>query len=202
GGGEGGGGAGVNGRGGGGGRVLGDGGGGGRGRLSRRGGGAAGGPVPGLWGRLRGSARHERLGFLHNEGEEGRYRAAFCDACRGYVKMVATLAALPPLYLLLADAVTLHLDLAAAQQGYADPPWSETSPPAALQDRVATGRTPPAATKGQCLRLSFCRPLEIPRFLEAVGKETRREKEGKTYQGSVSFSCSRIKNEPDPFSER
>jgi hypothetical protein len=32
--------------------------------------------------------------------------------------MVTTLSALPPLHLLLADALTLHLDLAAAERGY------------------------------------------------------------------------------------
>jgi FdhE protein len=79
-------------------------------------------PVPRLWCPFCGNTRHERLGFLHNEGEDGRYRAATCDACRGYVKMVTTLSALPPLHLLLADAVTLHLDLAATQRGYANPP--------------------------------------------------------------------------------
>jgi FdhE protein len=61
---------------------------------------------------------HETLHFLHQEGEESRCRAALCDACRGYVKMLSTLALLPPLSLLVADAATLHLDLAAAQRGY------------------------------------------------------------------------------------
>jgi FdhE protein len=79
-------------------------------------------PVPRLWCPFCGNARHEQLGFLHNVDEEGRYRAAVCEACRGYVKMVTTLAALPPLHLLLADALTLHLDLMAAQRGYANPP--------------------------------------------------------------------------------
>jgi FdhE protein len=61
---------------------------------------------------------HETLHFLHQEGEEARCRAALCDACHGYVKMLSTLAALPPLSVLVADAATLHLDLAAAQRGY------------------------------------------------------------------------------------
>jgi FdhE protein len=61
---------------------------------------------------------HRQLGYLHVEGEEDRYRAATCDACRGYVKMVATLAALPLPRLLVADQATLHLDLAAAERGY------------------------------------------------------------------------------------
>jgi len=62
---------------------------------------------------------HERLSFLHREGEEARWpKAALCEACRGYVKMLATLALLPPLSLLVADAATLHLDLAAAERGF------------------------------------------------------------------------------------
>jgi FdhE protein len=83
---------------------------------------AAGWEVPRLWCPFCGSRDHERLGFLHGEGEEGKYRAAVCDACGGYVKMVSTLSALPPLHLLVADAVTLHLDLAAAERGYTSHP--------------------------------------------------------------------------------
>jgi FdhE protein len=71
------------------------------------------------WCPLCDSRDHETLHFLHQEGEESRCRAALCDACRGYVKMLSTLALLPPLSLLVADAATLHLDLAAAERGYA-----------------------------------------------------------------------------------
>lgn len=61
---------------------------------------------------------HRQLGFLHFENEEARQRAATCEACRGYVKTVATLAALSPPQLLAADVATMPLDLAAAEQGY------------------------------------------------------------------------------------
>ncbi len=61
---------------------------------------------------------HEQLGYLQIEGEEGKYRAAICKACRGYVKMVATLALLSGPQLLVADVATLHLDLIAAEQGF------------------------------------------------------------------------------------
>jgi FdhE protein len=71
------------------------------------------------WCPLCGNRDHETLHFLHAEGEEARCRAALCNACRGYVKMLSTLAALPPLLLLVADAATLHLDLAATERGYA-----------------------------------------------------------------------------------
>jgi FdhE protein len=65
---------------------------------------------------------HDRLSFFHVEGEERKWRAAVCDGCRGYVKMIATLSALPPLALLVADAATLHLDLAAAERGCTNAP--------------------------------------------------------------------------------
>jgi FdhE protein len=61
---------------------------------------------------------HRHLGYFHVEGEEGKERAATCDACRGYVKMVSTLVALSGPRLLAADVATLHLDLAAAERGY------------------------------------------------------------------------------------
>jgi formate dehydrogenase maturation protein FdhE len=63
-----------------------------------------------------------RRHLLHAEGQETRYRAATCEECGGYVKMLTTLSALPPLHLLVADAATLHLDLAAAQRGYLNGP--------------------------------------------------------------------------------
>jgi FdhE protein len=75
-------------------------------------------PVPRLFCPFCGCRDHERLGFLHREGEETRFRVATCDACRGCVKMVTTLSALAPLALLVADVATLHLDLAAAERGY------------------------------------------------------------------------------------
>jgi FdhE protein len=68
-----------------------------------------------------GTRDHEALGFLSKEGEENRYRVATCDACKTGIKTLSTLSLLPPLMLLVADAVTLHLDLAAADRGYAGP---------------------------------------------------------------------------------
>ncbi len=61
---------------------------------------------------------HRQLGFFHIEGEENRSRAATCDACRGYVKTISTLAALSAPQLLVADLATVHLDLAAGDRGY------------------------------------------------------------------------------------
>src|SRR5436853_641416 len=73
---------------------------------------------PRRWCRYSANRDHEQLGFLHAEGEDMQYRASVCASCRGYVKMVATLSALQPLHLLVADAATLHLDMAAAERGY------------------------------------------------------------------------------------
>jgi FdhE protein len=78
--------------------------------------------VPRQWCPACGNRDHESLGFLSKEGEESRYRVATCDACRSGVKMLSALSGLPPLLLLVADAATLHLDLAAADHGYLCPP--------------------------------------------------------------------------------
>ncbi|MFO0964440.1 MAG: formate dehydrogenase accessory protein FdhE [Gemmataceae bacterium] len=65
-----------------------------------------------------GAQDHKQLGFLQVEGEENHYRAATCDACHGYVKMISTLAPLTPPQLLVADLATLHLDLMALERGF------------------------------------------------------------------------------------
>jgi FdhE protein len=68
-----------------------------------------------------GNTDHRQLGYLHLEGEENRYRAATCQECRQYVKMVSTLVALAPPQILTADLATVHLDLLAADQGFSQP---------------------------------------------------------------------------------
>jgi FdhE protein len=65
-----------------------------------------------------GTRDHQLLGYLHVEGEESKSRAATCEHCRGYVKMLSTLTALSPAQLLAADLATMHLDLVAAARGY------------------------------------------------------------------------------------
>ncbi len=64
---------------------------------------------------------HRQLGYLQREGQEGKERVATCDACRGYVKTMATLTALTPVQLLVAEVATLPLDLVAGDRGYAVP---------------------------------------------------------------------------------
>jgi FdhE protein len=78
--------------------------------------------VPRLWCPYCGCRDHAQIAFWQVEGEELKWRVAACNQCRGYVKMVASLSALPPLALLVADAATLHLDLVAAERGYVNAP--------------------------------------------------------------------------------
>jgi FdhE protein len=68
-----------------------------------------------------GERDHRQLGYFSVEGDETHCRATTCDACRGYVKMASTLAPLSGPALLVANVATLHLDLAAADRGYASP---------------------------------------------------------------------------------
>jgi FdhE protein len=65
-----------------------------------------------------GTADHRQLGYFHVENEEAKYRAATCDSCRGYVKMISSLTAFSPVQLLVKDLATIHLDLVAAERGY------------------------------------------------------------------------------------
>ena len=69
-----------------------------------------------------GARDHHELGYLHVEGEESKQRAATCEVCHGYVKILSTLAALSPPQLLVADLATTHLDLIASERGYTAQP--------------------------------------------------------------------------------
>jgi FdhE protein len=69
---------------------------------------------------LCGSRDHADLGFLHVDGADHE-RAATCEHCRGYVKVVASLGALAPLDLVVQDLATLHLDMIALERGYVAP---------------------------------------------------------------------------------
>jgi FdhE protein len=68
-----------------------------------------------------GNRDHRQLGYLHVAGEEGKCRAATCEECRLYIKMVSTLVPLAPLKLFVMDVATVHLDLLAAEQGFSPP---------------------------------------------------------------------------------
>lgn len=68
-----------------------------------------------------GNDDHRQLGFLQQDGEEGKWRIATCDMCRGYVKILATMTPLAPARLLVLEVAILPLDLIAADRGYAIP---------------------------------------------------------------------------------
>jgi FdhE protein len=68
-----------------------------------------------------GNHDHRRLGYLHVDGEQNKCRAATCEECRQYVKMVSTLTPLAPLQLWVTDVATVHVDLLAADHGFSPP---------------------------------------------------------------------------------
>jgi FdhE protein len=54
--------------------------------------------------------------------EQGeRLNVETCASCRGYLKSVATLQAIPPFDLLLQDLETVELDLIALERGFGRP---------------------------------------------------------------------------------
>jgi formate dehydrogenase maturation protein FdhE len=55
------------------------------------------------------------------EGSGERLKIDTCDSCRGYLKSVATLQAIPSFELLLQDLETVELDLVARERGYGRP---------------------------------------------------------------------------------
>jgi FdhE protein len=65
-----------------------------------------------------GERDHERMGYLHGEGEGEHRRAEVCDSCRGYVKCVALLDDPGPERLVALDLETAALDFLALEAGY------------------------------------------------------------------------------------
>jgi FdhE protein len=63
---------------------------------------------------------HKQLGYLHIEGDQQK-RASTCAQCRCYNKTLATLAAIPPIELVVDDLATIHLDIIALEHGYLAP---------------------------------------------------------------------------------
>jgi FdhE protein len=68
-----------------------------------------------------GELDHQLLGSLIPEGDEQRRRIETCESCRGYLKVVMTLGALPPRTLALQDLATVPLDFVAQGRGYERP---------------------------------------------------------------------------------
>jgi FdhE protein len=69
-----------------------------------------------------GNREHERLGSLILEEQGERLKVETCAGCRGYLKSVATLQAIPHFELLVQDLETIELDLVALDRGYQRPP--------------------------------------------------------------------------------
>lgn len=67
-----------------------------------------------------GNRNHQRLGYQHIAGADHE-RAATCEECRGYLKVLASLAPLTPLELIVRDLATLPLDMIALERGYLAP---------------------------------------------------------------------------------
>jgi FdhE protein len=68
-----------------------------------------------------GEIDHHLLGSLVPEGDAQQRRVETCESCHGYLKVVMTLGALPPLTLALQDLVTVPLDFVAQERGYERP---------------------------------------------------------------------------------
>lgn len=64
---------------------------------------------------------HEQLAYMAAEGERESRRIATCDACRGYLKILATVTPMEPGELLRRDLESVGLDLAVADEGYMRP---------------------------------------------------------------------------------
>lgn len=68
-----------------------------------------------------GERDHRKLGSLVPDLSGEMLQVDTCASCRGYLKSVATLQAIPPFQLLLQDLETVELDLVARERGYVRP---------------------------------------------------------------------------------
>jgi len=79
-----------------------------------------------------GETHHEHLGYLAPEEGETSRKVEVCDTCKGYLKAEPTVSALPWWGVVLDDAATVALDVAALDRGYHKP----ERPGFALQVRI------------------------------------------------------------------
>jgi len=68
-----------------------------------------------------GETHHEHLGYLAPEEGETSRKVEVCDTCKGYLKAEPTVSALPWWGVVLDDAATVALDVAALDRGYHKP---------------------------------------------------------------------------------
>ena len=65
-----------------------------------------------------GNEDHKTQRYLHVESSRERMHVEVCDACKGYLKVIAAFTPTPPEMLPAEDLATLHLDYIAREHGY------------------------------------------------------------------------------------
>jgi FdhE protein len=68
-----------------------------------------------------GETGHEHLGYLAPEGDEESWKIEVCKSCKGYVKAVTTVRAVPAWAVPIDDLAMVHLDVLALERGYQRP---------------------------------------------------------------------------------
>ena len=68
-----------------------------------------------------GQTDHEGLGYLAPDDGHPTRRVEYCKRCQGYVKGLATVRPFPPWAVVLEDALTVPLDIAALERGFRRP---------------------------------------------------------------------------------
>jgi FdhE protein len=65
--------------------------------------------------------QHDNLGYLTPEAGEQTRKVEVCNTCKGYLKAVTTVRAMPSWAILVDDLMSVHLDVAALERGYSRP---------------------------------------------------------------------------------
>jgi FdhE protein len=65
--------------------------------------------------------QHDNLGYLTPEGGAQTRKVEVCNTCKGYLKAITTVRAMPPWAILVDDLMSVHLDVAALERGYRRP---------------------------------------------------------------------------------
>jgi FdhE protein len=65
-----------------------------------------------------GNEDHKTQHYLYAEGRRDTMRVEVCDACKGYIKVIASFSPMPVEMITIEDLATVHLDALAHEQGY------------------------------------------------------------------------------------
>ena len=65
-----------------------------------------------------GNEDHKTQHYLYAEGRRDTMRVEVCDACKGYIKVIASFSPSPAEMITIEDLATVHLDALAREQGY------------------------------------------------------------------------------------